>query len=317
MDKDTALSLHRQMLLIRRFEEKLFELFSTRIMPGTMHQYNGQEAVAVGVCAHLEKEDYITSTHRGHGHCLAKGATAREVMAEMFAKTTGCCKGLGGSMHIADFGVGMLGANGIVAGGIPMAVGAGWSCRYRNTRNVAVSFFGDGAANEGAFHEALNLAATWSIPVVFVCENNLYGFSTHYKRTLAVENIADRASGYGMEGAVVDGMDVEAVYDAAGEAITRARDGQGPTLLECKTYRFRGHSRFEDPSYRTKEELAQWQKRDPIEVYPQRLESHYGLEASQIEALENEIADVLDDAVAFAETSADPEPNDYRNYIYA
>ncbi len=317
MDKDTALSLYRQMLLMRRFEEKLFELFSTRVMPGTMHQYNGQEAVAAGVCAHLEKEDYITSTHRGHGHCLAKGASAREVMGEMFAKTTGCCKGLGGSMHIADFSVGMLGANGIVAGGIPMAVGAGWSCQYRETKNLAVSFFGDGAANEGAFHEALNLAATWKVPVVFVCENNLYGFSTHYKRTLAVEDIADRAAAYGMPGAVVDGMDVEAVYDAAGEAVDRARNGLGPTLLECKTYRFRGHSRFEDPSYRTKEELAQWQKRDPIEVYPKRLENRFGLGADQIEAMEKEIAGILEDAVSFAESSPDPEPNDYRNFIYA
>jgi pyruvate dehydrogenase E1 component alpha subunit len=317
MDTKTALSLYERMLMIRRFEEKLFELFSTRVMPGTMHQYNGQEAVAVGVCSHLRDEDYITSTHRGHGHCIAKGADLNAVMAEMFAKTTGCCKGLGGSMHIADFGVGMLGANGIVGGGIPMAVGAGWSCQYRRTDNVSVAFFGDGAANEGAFHEALNLAATWSLPVIFVCENNLYGFSTHYARTLAVKDIADRAVAYGMPGGVVDGMDVEAVHAAAGEAVDRARAGDGPTLLECKTYRFRGHSRFEDPSYRTKEELAQWRKRDPIDVYASRLSESYGAEADAIETLESQVREKLEAAVRFAETSPDPQPEDYRNYIYA
>ncbi len=317
MTPQTARSLYRTMLLIRRFEEKLFELFSTRVMPGTMHQYNGQEAVAAGVCEHLATSDYITSTHRGHGHCLAKGADPNAVMAEMFAKTTGCCRGLGGSMHIADFSVGMLGANGIVAGGIPIAVGAGWSCKLRGDGGLAVAFFGDGAANEGAFHEALNLAAAWRCPVVFVCENNLYGFSTHVGRTMAIADIADRAAAYGMPGEVVDGMDVEAVHDAAGRAVRRARAADGPTLLECKTYRFRGHSRFEDPSYRTKDELEQWQRRDPIALYPRRLAEEYGVDASDIEAIEREVRDLLDQAVAFAESSPDPQPDDYRRYVYA
>ena len=232
-----------------------------------MHQYNGEEAVAVGVCAHLSSADYITSTHRGHGHCIAKGADIRAVMAEMFAKATGCCHGMGGSMHIADFSVGMLGANGIVAAGIPIAVGAALSCQVQAKGRVSVAFFGDGATNEGAFHEAVNLAAVWRLPVVFVCENNVYGFSTHYRRTMLLENIADRAAAYGIPGAVVDGMDLRAVHAAAGEAVRRARDGDGPTLLECKTYRYMGHSRFEPSSYRTKEELAEWKKRDPIALF--------------------------------------------------
>ena len=255
------------MVEIRRFEEKLYHLFSTRDMPGSMHQYNGEEAVAVGVCAHLSASDYITSTHRGHGHCIAKGADIRAVMAEMFAKSTGCCRGMGGSMHIADFSVGMLGANGIVAAGIPIAVGAGLTCQVKGEGRVSVAFFGDGAANEGAFHEAVNLAAVWRLPVVFVCENNVYGFSTHYRRVMLLENIADRASAYGIPGVVVDGMDLRGVHAAAGEAIRRARGGEGPTLLECKTYRYMGHSRFEPSSYRTKEELVEWKKRDPIALF--------------------------------------------------
>ncbi len=317
LQKKTALTLYRKMLFIRSFEEKLFELFSTRIMPGTMHQYNGEEAVAVGVCAHLSDDDYITSTHRGHGHCLAKGADLRGVMAEMFAKTTGCCKGLGGSMHIADFSVGMLGANGIVAGGIPIAVGAGWTCQYRKNEHVAVAFFGDGAANEGAFHEALNLAGAWKLPVVFVCENNLYGFSTHYRATMAIDDIADRAAAYGMPGHVVDGMDVEAVFQVADDAIAHARSGNGPVLIECKTYRFRGHSRFEDPSYRTKEELAEWQEKDPIPTYAARLKSEYGASQEELDAIETDIRAALEDAVSYSEQSPDPEPLDHAKYIFA
>ncbi len=208
----SALRLYGNMVRIRKFEEKLFFLFSTRSMPGTMHQYNGQEAVAVGVCAALNIDDYITSTHRGHGHCIAKGASLNAVMAEMFAKSTGCCKGMGGSMHIADFSVGMLGANGIVGAGIPQAAGAAWACKYQKTGKVAVAFFGDGAANEGAFHEGINLAAVWRLPAIFVCENNVYGFSTHYRRVTPIENMADRASAYGIPGVMADGMDVLDVY---------------------------------------------------------------------------------------------------------
>ncbi len=317
LDRDLALSLYRRMLQIRRFEEKLFFLFSTRPMPGSMHQYDGEEAVAVGVCAHLSRQDYITSTHRGHGHCIAKGADLKAVMAEMFAKKTGCCRGMGGSMHIADFSVGMLGANGIVAGGIPIAVGAGWTCQYRREGRVAVAFFGDGAANEGAFHEGLNLAAIWRLPVVFVCENNVYGFSTHYRRTMLLEDIADRAGAYGIPGEVVDGMDLEAVFGAAGRAVERARRGEGPTLLECKTYRFRGHSRFEPASYRPREELEAWKKRDPIPRWRAVLEGRWRVGEEELAAVEREVERQIEEAVAFAEAGPDPEPGEYRRYIYA
>ena len=317
MTREVLLSLLTQMIRMRKFEDKLLELFSTRIMPGTMHQYNGQEAVGAGVCAHLSDKDYVTSTHRGHGHCIAKGADMNGVMAEMFAKTTGACGGMGGSMHIADYAAGMLGANGIVAAGIPIAAGAGWTCKYRNEGNVSVAFFGDGAANEGAFHEALNLAAIWQLPVVFVCENNLYGFSTHYKRTMLIDDISDRASAYGIPGASADGMDVKAVYEVAGEAVTRAREGGGPTLLEFKTYRFRGHSRFEDPSYRTREELAEWKKKDPIPRLSEYLQSTRQMSGDELDRIHEEVTVEIDEAVRFAESSPDPQPEDYRKYIFA
>jgi len=317
MDKALALGLYRKMVEIRRFEEKLYYLFSTRDMPGSMHQYNGEEAVAVGVCAHLSPSDYITSTHRGHGHCIAKGADIRAVMAEMFAKSTGCCKGMGGSMHIADFSVGMLGANGIVAAGVPIAVGAGLTCQVQATGGVAVAFFGDGAVNEGAFHEAVNLAAVWKLPVVFVCENNVYGFSTHYRRTMLLEDIADRAAAYGIPGKVVDGMDLRAVHTAAGGAIARARSGGGPTLLECKTYRFMGHSRFEPSTYRTKEELAEWKKKDPIVLFRSVLVNEVCAPEVEIAAVEHAVDEALEDAVRFAEQSPDPAPGDWRRWIFA
>lgn len=317
ISKEKAIEMYRTMLLIRRFEEKLFFLFATRAMPGTMHQYNGEEAVAVGTCANLRRDDYITSTHRGHGHCLAKGTSTDGVMAEMFAKATGCCKGMGGSMHIADFGVGMLGANGIVGGGIPHAVGAAWSSKYLKNGKVAVAFFGDGAANEGSFHEAVNLAAVWKLPVVFVCENNLYGFSTHYRRSTPVEDIAVRAAAYGIPGVVADGMDVEDVYAKTGAAIEKARSGGGPSLIECKTYRYMGHSRAELPTYRTQEELAAWKAKDPLIGYAGVLRTRYGLDAGQLEAIEADVAREIDQAVAFAEDSPSPGAEDYRQYIYA
>jgi TPP-dependent pyruvate/acetoin dehydrogenase alpha subunit len=286
-------------------------------MPGSMHQYIGQEAVAVGVCAHLAKEDYVTSTHRGHGHCIAKGVEIKAIMAEMFAKKTGCCKGMGGSMHIADFGVGMLGANAIVGAGIPIATGAGWSCKARYPGRVSVAFFGEGAANEGAFHEGINLAAVWRLPVVFVCENNLYNFSVHYKKTMLLDNVADRAAAYGIPGQVVDGMDLLAVYGAAGEAIKRARQGDGPTLLECKTYRFMGHSRFEPAGYRSKEEVEAWKKRDPIPMLREWLLKSLLTSEAEFEEIDNAVAMEIEAAVAFAEQSPDPEPDDYARYIFA
>jgi TPP-dependent pyruvate/acetoin dehydrogenase alpha subunit len=317
IDKALAISMYRTMVLIRRFEEKLYHLFSTRDMPGSMHQYNGEEAVAAGVCAHLAPTDYITSTHRGHGHCIAKGADLRAVMAEMFAKSTGCCRGMGGSMHIADFGVGMLGANGIVAAGVPIAAGAGITCQVRGKGQVSVAFFGDGAVNEGAFHEAVNLAAVWRLPVLFVCENNVYAFSTHYRRVMLLENIADRAGAYGIPGEVVDGMDAAAVYMAAGRALQRARAGDGPSLIECKTYRFMGHSRFEPSSYRSRGELEEWKKRDPILIMAERLRAELGAAEPELAAVEEEAARLIEDAVRFAEQSPDPAPDDWRRYIYA
>ena len=316
MKEDTALDLYRTMVLIRKFEEKLFHLFSTRAMPGSMHQYNGQEAVAAGICAHLSNEDYITSTHRGHGHCIAKGADINAIMAEMFAKETGCCKGMGGSMHIADFSVGMLGANAIVAGGIPIAVGAGWSCSYLKNSKVSVAFFGDGAANEGAFHEALNLASVWRLPVVFVCENNLYGFSTHYRRVTNIDNIADRAQSYGITGVVADGMDVGDVYTKAGECIEGARTKKGPAMLECKTYRFRGHSRFEPAAYRSKDELEEWKERDPISSWRKKLTGEMKIEEHRLAGIEEHAQKAIDDSVAFAEAGPDPAPSAYREYIF-
>ena len=317
MEKTLALTLYRQMVQIRRFEEELFRLFLKRPMPGSMHQYIGQEAVAVGVCAHLAKEDYVTSTHRGHGHCIAKGVEIKAIMAEMFAKKTGCCKGMGGSMHIADFGVGMLGANAIVGAGIPIATGAGWSCKARYPGRVSVAFFGEGAANEGAFHEGINLAAVWRLPVVFVCENNLYNFSVHYKKTMLLDNVADRAAAYGIPGQVVDGMDLLAVYGGAGEAIKRARQGDGPTLLECKTYRFMGHSRFEPAGYRSKEEVEAWKKRDPIPMFREWLLKSLLASEAEFEEIDNAVAMEIEAAVAFAEQSPDPEPDDYARYIFA
>jgi TPP-dependent pyruvate/acetoin dehydrogenase alpha subunit len=235
----------------------------------------------------------------------------------MFAKSTGCCKGMGGSMHIADFGVGMLGANGIVAGGVPMAVGAGISCQTQGKGHVSVAFFGDGAVNEGVFHEAVNLAAVWKLPVIFVCENNLYGFSTHYRRVMLLSNIADRAAAYGIPGVVADGMDVAAVYQAAAGCISRARGGGGPTLLECKTYRFMGHSRFEPSSYRTREELEEWKKRDPITLMAARLRKNLGATEGEIAAIDEEAQRLMEEAVRFAEQSPDPGAEDWRRYIYA
>jgi TPP-dependent pyruvate/acetoin dehydrogenase alpha subunit len=305
------------MVQIRKFEEELFRLFLNRPMPGSMHQYIGQEAVAVGVCSHLTKEDYVTSTHRGHGHCIAKGADIKAIMAEMFAKKTGCCKGMGGSMHIAEFGVGMLGANAIVGAGIPIATGAAWSCKVRYPGRVSVAFFGEGAANEGAFHEGINLAAVWRLPAIFVCENNLYNFSVHYKKTMLLDNVADRAAAYGIPGRVVDGMDLLAAHGAAGEAIERARRGEGPTLLECKTYRFAGHSRFEPAGYRPKEELEEWKKRDPIPMFREWLLKSLLASEAETEEIDQAVAKEIADAVAFAEQSPDPEPDDYQGYILA
>ncbi|MEM3054951.1 MAG: thiamine pyrophosphate-dependent dehydrogenase E1 component subunit alpha, partial [Candidatus Bathyarchaeia archaeon] len=269
--KEKLIEMYGKMLEIRLFEEKVFELYAQNLVPGTIHLYTGQEAVAVGVCSALRKDDYITSTHRGHGHCIAKGAELKHVMAEILGKRTGYCKGKGGSMHIADFSLGVLGATAVVGAGIPIAAGAGLSIKLRKTDQVVACFFGDGASNQGTFHEGINMAAIWKLPVIFVCENNLYAMGTRQSLVMVIENIAERASAYGIPGVVVDGNDVLAVYEATFKAVERARKGEGPTLIECKTYRHRGHSRVDPARYRPKEEVEAWLAKDPIKRFKERL----------------------------------------------
>lgn len=304
------LNMYRAMLTIRRFEERCNYLFMQGRIPSTLHLYIGQEAVATGVCAHLRPDDYALSTHRPHGHALAKGVAPRAIMAELFAKSTGCCKAKGGSMHVGDISVGMVPAIAIVGANIPIAAGMALAARRLGSDRVAVCFFGDGAANEGAFHEGMNMAAIWDLPVVYVCENNLYAASTPVSVAFKIEDIADRAAAYGMPGVVVDGSDVAAVYEVAGQAIERARRGEGPTLIECKTYRLCGHSRSDPRTYRTREEEALWEARDPIPNLGRRLKT-MGLATDEtLAAIEREVEALIDEAVAFAEESPPPEPAD-------
>lgn len=305
------------MLLIRRFEERVVRLFLDGKIPGMLHLYIGEEAVGTGVMAGLRREDFITSTHRGHGHFLAKGGDPNLMMAELMCRATGYCKGKGGSMHIADLSLGHLGANGIVGGGLTIAAGAGLAMKLKGRDTVVVCFFGDGAVNIGEFHEALNMAGLWQLPVVFVCENNLYGLSTALGRACAVSDIATRAAGYNMPGLVVDGMDVRAVKNAAAGAIQRARAGTGPSLLVCNTYRFLGHSRSDPCPYRTKEEEQEWKSRCPVATFSQMLIDEGVLTTDEIERLEAEVQAVLDRAVDFGLTSPDPDPSTLMDDIYA
>ena len=318
-DDATLRDIHRRMVRIRIFETEAGKLMEDGKIPGALHLYVGQEAVAAGVMVHLSNEDWITSTHRGHGHLIAKGGEFDRMFAELFGRTTGYCKGKGGSMHISNMELGMLGANGIVGAGPPIAVGAAFSCRFRETRNVAVTFFGDGASNEGAFHEAANMAALYNLPVVFVCENNGYGEYTAQANHQAVVDVADRAPGYGMPGAVVDGMDASAVYEAAGEALQRARNGDGPTLLECKTYRFFDHVgvRGMGLSYRSDEELAEWQKRDPIVLFEERLAELNVLDSAAAQQVRDEVRNDVQAGIEFAEASPLPDPSVLLDDVYA
>jgi len=311
------LEMYRQMLTIRFFEEKVFELYGQNLVPGTIHLYAGEEAVAVGVCANLRKDDYITSTHRGHGHCIAKGARLDKTMAEILGRKTGYCKGKGGSMHIADFSIGMLGATAVVGAGIPIAAGAGLSIKLRGTDQVVACFFGEGASNQGTFHEGINLAAVWSLPVVFVCENNLYAMGTRQSRVMAIENIADRAVAYGIPGVVVDGNDVLAVYEAAQVAVERARRGQGSTLIECKTYRQKGHSRFDPALYRPKEEVKTWMKKDPIMRLQTRLMEMGVVTEAEVQNMVQEVRRSVDEATKFALESPFPEPDEALDDVYS
>lgn len=309
--------MYRKMVEIRLFEEKVFELYGQNLVPGTIHLYAGEEAVAVGICTALVKTDYVTSTHRGHGHCIAKGADLRRTMAEILGKKTGYCKGKGGSMHIADFSIGMLGATAVVGAGLPIAVGAGLSAKLRKTGQVVACFFGEGASNQGTFHESLNMASVWKLPVVFVCENNLYAMGTRQSRVMNIENVADRAGAYGIEGVVVDGNDVLAVYEAACHAVERARNGEGPALIECKTYRRKGHSRADPAKYRPKEEVEEWLRKDPIKRFKEYLMKEHSLTEPELSVIEEETAKAIEEATKFALESLYPSPEEALEDVYA
>jgi TPP-dependent pyruvate/acetoin dehydrogenase alpha subunit len=305
---DKLLHLYRQMLLVREFELRAISERRAGLIPGFIHSCVGQEATAVGACAALEPTDVITSTHRGHGHLVAKGGEPKYMMAELAARTTGYCGGKGGSLHMTDFSLGILGANGIVAGGIPIAVGAGLAFQQKKDGRVALSFFGDGATNEGSFHEALNLAGLWKLPVVFFCENNLYGEGTPQAKQAPVADLAIRAGSYAMPGITVDGNDVLAVYEATQTAVDRARTGGGPTLVEGKTYRQRGHYEGDPMVYRSKAEMDEWKDRDPVSGFRARLRADARVAEVEVAAIEKAVQLALDEAVAFAASSPKPAP---------
>jgi len=300
--------LYRKTLLIRVFEEKVFDLFGKNLIPGTLHLYTGQEAVAAGVCQAMRADDLVQSTHRGHGHALAKGADLNRMMAELFGKETGYCRGKGGSMHIVDFAVGMIGATGVVASGLPLAVGAALSAKLRGSGQVVACFFGDGASNNGTFHESLNLASLWGLPLVFVCENNFYAMGTRISKATVLENIADRAPAYAMPGKVVDGNDAVAVFRASREAISSAREGRGPSLIECKTYRHRGHSRFDPAKYRPRDEVAWWLEHDAVRIIREIVVQAGALDPGAVEAVEAETRERVEEASRFAMESPEPDP---------
>jgi len=317
LPKENLIKMYRKMLEIRFFEEKVFELYGQNLVPGTIHLYAGEEAVAVGVCSALSKDDYITSTHRGHGHCIAKGADLKRTMAEILGKETGYCKGKGGSMHIADFSIGMLGATAVVGAGLPIAVGAALSAKLRKTDQVVACFFGEGASNQGTFHESINMASAWKLPVIFVCENNLYAMGTRQSRIMNIENISDRAPSYGIPGVSVDGNDVLVVYEAAQVATERARRGEGSTLIECKTYRHKGHSRVDPAKYRPREEVEEWLRKDPIKRLRDKLiQTDISMEA-ELQEIEKRVSNEIEDAVKFAVESPYPTPEEALEDIYA
>jgi acetoin:2,6-dichlorophenolindophenol oxidoreductase subunit alpha len=310
-DTGKLLDIYTRMLRIRRFEEAVGTLFAQGQLPGFVHLYVGEEAIGAGVCAALRDDDYIVSTHRGHGHVIAKGGDFNRMMAELFGKATGYCKGKGGSMHIADFSIGMLGACGIVGGGLPMSVGAALSAVYRGTDQVSVCFFGDGASNEGSFHESVNLAAAQKLPVLFVCENNQYGEFTPMANVTGVRDIALRAQGYGIPGIIADGTDALAMYDVAMTAVARARAGAGPTLIEAKTHRQSGHAEGEKAflagqTYRNEAELAEMRAKDPLALMHTKMLTMAVISPTALEELDHTITQHVADAVAFARRSPDP-----------
>lgn len=314
--QDELLKMYRLMVTIRRFEDHLYQLFLQGLVPGTLHQYQGQEAVAVGVCSALQPADIIFSTHRPVGHGVAKGMSLKSIAAEIMGKADGCAGGKGGQMHLTDVSVGMMPSNAIVGANIPIATGAAIGFMLRGEERVSISFFGDGAANIGAFHEGINLAAVKNAPVVFVCENNQYAASTHISLTMKIENVADRAESYGIPGVILDGMDVMAVRETAEKAVERARRGGGPTLIEAKTYRFMGHSRGDPGKYRSEEELSEWRSRDPIPKYRAYLEAQ-GIDPLTLASLEESVDERIDEAVEYALAAPEPDASETYLNVYA
>ncbi|WP_461204655.1 thiamine pyrophosphate-dependent dehydrogenase E1 component subunit alpha [Clostridium sp. DL1XJH146] len=315
--KNQATDFYKTMVKIRRFEETIERFFLDGKIPGFVHLYIGEEAIATGVCANLGVDDYIQSTHRGHGHTIAKGADMNKMMAEIFGRETGFCKGKGGSMHIADFSVGMLGANGIVGGGYNLATGAALAIKMQKKKNVSVVFFGDGASNRGTFHEAANMAAVWKLPVIFVCENNQWASTTPYRTTTSVENVADRAVGYGMPGKIVDGNNVYEVYDATKEAVERAKEGGGPTLIECKTYRIKGHFVGDPEKYRTREEVQErFNNDDPIKNFEKLALQENLMTRKEMDSIEEEVKKMIEDSIQFAMDSPYPDPSELFEDLY-
>lgn len=317
LQKDFLVSLLKGMLKIRYFENKVAELYSNGSIPGLVHLYIGEEAVAVGVCSALSEQDYISSTHRGHGHVIARGADLRKMMAEILGKKTGYCKGKGGSIHIIDMEKGLLGANGIVAAGIPIATGAGYSAKFRKTDQVSIVFFGDAASNHGNFHESINMAAAWKLPVIYICENNLYGISVDIRKVTNTENIADRACAYNIPGCIVEGNDVLAVYEVAKKAVERARKGMGPTLIECKTYRWKGHH-LGDPGivYRADKEIKEWVQKCPIKIFKEKIVSEKYFTEEEILVFEEEVKKLIDEATEVALCDPYPEKSEAYEDIY-
>lgn len=309
--------IYRMMLRIRYFEEKATELFTAGEIPGFLHSYLGQEAVAAGVCASLEKDDYITSTHRGHGHVIAKGAQLDKMMAELFGKKTGYCRGKGGSMHIADFSVGVVGAIGIVGAGIPIANGVALASKMKKTDRVVACFFGDGASNQGTFHEGINLASIWNLPVIFICENNSYAESTPQYEHQKIRDISIRAASYSIPGVTVDGNDVLAVFGATEKAVRRARAGDGPSLIEAKTYRWMGHYIGDPAHYRPKGEAQKWKVKCPIKKFSRRLLKERTLKEDELKKVEVEVKKQIEEAVAFARKSPYPTSEEALLDVYS
>jgi len=308
LQKEILIGMYQTMYKIRKFEKAVVNLFSQDLIRGAAHVYLGEEAVASGACHALEKDDYIVSTHRGHGHCIAKGGKVDKMMAEILGKSTGYCKGKGGSMHIADLECGILGANGIVGAGIPIATGAGMTSWIKKDNKVTLCFFGDGASNQGTFHESINMAAVFKLPVVFICENNQYAVSTSTDKSLSVERVSERSKAYDIPGYSIDGNDVIEVFNTVSDAVKRARRGEGPSLIECKTYRWLGHYLGDPENYRCKEEVENWKiKKDPIKVYKMKLIKEGVVEERELIFIENEIKNEIGNAINFAKNSPEPD----------